>query len=190
MKNIYFIILLIVFLAVTVWLVWSYKKYAQVNTARTQTMLDLQVSGGTLGENIVPGMDGTPEVELAPVILSGSDTTTSGLLNTMVKDHRGTEVGWTQTLSCSDFTKDGQVIAVSNLTVGPQIIIPIGESDLSGVFLGADHTLVDPSDQAVIMYAVPGAGGGRFEAESELSLLIDQLTLPGKYKAEVTVTIV
>lgn len=180
---------MIIFLSVTAWLVWSYTKYAKVNTGQTQTVLDLEVSGGTLRQNIVEGADGTVEVDMSKVFLSGGDEVTSGMINTLVKDHRGTAVGWSQTMSCTNFFSGSDIIAVNNLSVDPATITPYGESDLSGVFLGTTHNLVDENDQAVLMYALPGAGEGRYEAESILELFIDKNTPSGSYTAEVTVTV-
>jgi hypothetical protein len=189
MKNLYFIFLMIIFVGVTAWLIWSYWRYDRSNTASTQTILDLTVNGGTLGGNIIPGTDGTTEVELEEVFLNGSNQTASGNINTQVKDHRASAVGWTQTLSCSDFVSGTNTITADNLTINPLNINALGESDLSGVFLGPIYTLADSSDQAVIMNALPGSGFGRYEAESELSLFIDSLTSPGSYNANVTITI-
>lgn len=190
MKNFYFVILMLVFLAATAWLIWSYTKYAKVNTGQTETIVNLEVTGGNLQQEIIDDLDGETEVVLDEVLMSNNDVATGGILKTQVKDHRGTAAGWTQTMTCSHFYSEENKIDVSNLVVKPSIIIPQGESDLSGVYLGEAHQMLDENDQVVIMYALEGAGEGRFEAESALELFIDRSTPAGSYTAQMTVTVV
>jgi hypothetical protein len=190
MKKIYSIILIVIFLGVTAWLIWSYLTYAKTKTATSaETELNLEVTPGFLSEAVVAGLDGSTDVEMEKVYLSGSDIETKGKLVTSVRDHRGSNAGWTQTMSCTDFTSGANKILANNLTVKPQTINPLGESDLSGVYLGTQHTMVDENDVAILMYAANGYGRGRYQAESELILLVERLTLPGRYTAEITLTI-
>ncbi len=162
-------------------------------TVEAQTNITMNVNPGTLSQSIEHDLSTPTEVKLSSVDVSlappaGVDST--GELRTIVKDHRGVEIGWSQTLSCTDFDDDGvNIIPVTNLTVTPSSIAPIGGSDSTGIILGPSHTLLSDIDIMSIATAPPGFGTGRNRIINDMLLHVDKTTPVGSYKATVTLTV-
>ncbi len=166
------------------------RKYLQTGQANTDILLN--VNPGTLNQAIEYDLSSPTEIKMSAVDVylappAGADS--AGELKTIIKDHRGTTVGWTQTLSCTNFVDGANTITVNNLTVTPDQVFPIGGSDITGIVLGPPHTFVDELDVMSLANAPLSFGSGRFRITNNLLLHIDKTTIPGTYTATMTVTI-
>jgi hypothetical protein len=185
--------------AMTVMLSWQKNDNAIIVTktnidhAQAMTDLTLNVSPGSLRQSIESDSTTAAEVALSTVDVflapaTGDDST--GNLKTNIHDHRGVAAGWTQTVTCSNFVDEySNVITVDKLTITPNTISPISNSNIVGLILGSGHTFVDEMDTVPIVIAPPGTGLGRFRVQSDLKLHIEKTVIPGNYKADMTVTI-
>lgn len=193
-KKYIFPAILVVLAATLVAFYIYWQKYQENNlTSADTTLVNLNVNPGTLNQTVESDSTTTAEIQMSTVdvyFAPPAGATSTGNLTTTIKDHRGTAVGWSQTASCTDFASGANVIPVSNLTLDPQTISPIGNSSAIGVALGATHTFSGPADIATIIQAGPGNGTGRFQSDSVLQLLVPKTTPIGNYNATMTITII
>lgn len=167
-------------------------KYQLIPTSSATTNINMSVNPGSISESIEHDLSSLAEIRLSSVDVSlaspsGEDST--GQLRTIVRDHRGTSIGWTQTLSCTDFSDGTNTISVDHLTITPNLITPIGTSDITNIVLGGSHTFVDPLDVMPLATAPVGSGTGRFRITNDILLHIDKNTVPSSYTSTMTVTI-
>ncbi len=194
---------ILLFLSVlTILLAWQSRKNNsdaiisyEYNTTPVQAMtnLTLNVYPGSLNQSIESDSTSAAEVALSTVDVflapdAGVDST--GVLKTNIRDHRGIAAGWTQTVSCDDFQDDqGNIIDVNQLTITPQKIYSVANSDTTGLWLGSSHNFINPTDVTPIVVAPIGSGIGRFRLESDLALHVSKDVVPGNYHADMTITV-
>ncbi|MFA4931015.1 MAG: WxL domain-containing protein [Patescibacteria group bacterium] len=197
MPKKYFILLSVFFFLVVFIVTFQIYRQKQLKNNQTQafdtTILNLNINPGTLNQTVESDSTTAAEIYLSAVDIFSAPPAggiSTGQLTTTVKDHRGTAVGWSQTASCTNFTSGTNTIAVTNLTLNPQTIIPIGGSDLTGVNLGTPHTFTGPADITTIFQATSSHGSGRYQSESNLNLLVPKTTVVGQYTATMTITVI
>lgn len=182
---------LLVIMGLTIWMVVGFCYINNAN-ADSNTNLFLNITPGTLSQNVESDVSGSQEILMSTTdvfLAPPAGTSATGLLTTQIKDHRGTSVGWSQTATCSDFVSGGNTILVTNFTITPNTLTGLGATPTTGVNLGPAHTFASIIDPALIAKADPGYGTGRFEIVSLLDLHIDKTTPVGIYTAIMTVTI-
>jgi hypothetical protein len=127
---------------------------------------------------------------LAPVNLSGLDSSTTGSLGTFtVIDGRGSQAGWQLVLSASDFTLDSSpalTIPASNFFVkpAPTVTYICGNPTLPTANSGV---LAFPG--VAVLVAASGAGDGQYQTSPSVELLVPASTYAGNYEATITVTL-
>ncbi len=130
------------------------------------------------------------DTSLAPVTLTGIDSTTTGLLGLLnVRDARGTGGGWNVVIASTDFALSGNpavTISAANFTVptAPPVNIISGSAPpttAAGSLAGAG---------LAVMNAAPGSGMGHYEVAPGLELLVPAQAFSGTYEATITQTIV
>ncbi len=193
LKNRFFLIVLVAVIVVTSFQLYRINQASRTkSTASTNTQLNLNVLVGSLSQTVSSDIGGGNEVKLNSVDVTTAPPTgvdTTGDFNTTVRDHRGLAIGWSQTVTCSDFVSGTDVIPVSSLSIAPTTLTPIGVSDPTGVHLGPTHNFANTSDAATIIYAAAGRGQGRFDIYNILTLHVDKNTPVGLYVSTMTVTI-
>jgi len=192
-KKYYLLIIFFALIAISAFQLYRvYQAYRVKSVASTNTLINLNVVGGSLSQMIFSDVSGDNEVKLDPIDITtapptGADTT--GDFNTIVRDHRGLAIGWSQTVTCTDFVSGTNIIPVTNLSITPITIAPIGDSKLTGVHLGSSHIFLNVADAATIVSADPGYGQGRFDIYNHFNLHVDKATPVGLYKSTITVTV-
>lgn len=184
------ILALVVFTGITAWLTQSYinKKNDNDSALAATTTINAQVNPGTLSIS-APGSATMSAVDM-DTIPDGGTNSTGTISGVRVKDHRSGTPGWSATATCTNFSDGGtNTIAVTNLTITPSAITPIGGSSLTGVTAGGAHTYTGTSDPASLMTATAGNGRGRYDQDEGLSLFVDVSTVPATYSATVTETV-
>lgn len=183
------IISLVAFAGLSAWLtsLWV-EKLSDNNVAQAaSTTINATINAGTLSIS-APASATLSAVNMDSIPDSGT-TSTGTITGVVVKDHRAGSPGWSATATCTDFTSGSDTIAVTNLTITPGAITPIGNSSLTGVSAGGAHTYTGTSDPATLMTATATNGRGRYSQNEGLSLFIDVSTIPGSYSATVTETV-
>ncbi len=156
-------------------------------TQATNSNITASLTAGSLAVS-APGTAALADVSLDSIPDTNGQAT--GLLsNIEVRDHRQSAPGWSVTVTCSDFTDGVSTISVTNFSVEPQSISPVGNSSISGVNPGSTHKFTGISDPTTIMSANSGAGRGRFFLDTNLALEIGVATKPSGYTATLTETI-
>jgi hypothetical protein len=145
------------------------------------------LTAGTL-QLIAPGTAALSSTNLDS-IANGGTAATGTLSGVNVRDHRATAVGWSATMSCTNFTNGGNTISVTKFTITPGTVSAVGNSSLTGVAAGSQHTFTSTSDPATLMSASSGNGRGRFNQDTALSLLIEVATVPANYSSTCTETV-
>lgn len=183
------ILALVMFTGITAWLTQSYinKKMDNDSALAATTTINAQVNAGNLSIS-APGTATMSTIDMDTIPDAGTSSTGT-IAGVRVKDHRAGAPGWSATATCSDFTSGGDTIAVTNLTITPSAITPVGNSSLTGVSAGSAHTYSGTSDPASLMTATAGNGRGRYDQDEGLSLFVDVSTIPGTYTATVTETV-
>ncbi|MFZ5391705.1 MAG: hypothetical protein ACOZAR_00740 [Patescibacteria group bacterium] len=183
------ILALVMFTGITAWLTQSYinKKMDNDSALAATTTINAQIDAGNLSIS-APGTATMTTIDMDTIPDAGTSSTGT-IAGVRVKDHRAGAPGWSATATCSDFTSGSDSIAVTNLTVTPGAITPIGNSSLTGVTAGSTHTYTGTSDPASLMTATSGNGRGRYDQDEGLSLFVDVSTIPGTYTATVTETV-
>lgn len=188
------LLLLAFFVLLTSFLIKNYSKQAQNRrtSATANTDLYLNIIGGSLSQTVIPGDPANNQTVFSSINIdsapaSGVDTTAN--LVTNVRDHRGLALGWTQTATCTDFIKGANSLSVTNLTIEPSNLTPVGNSNVAGLTLGSTHTFLNDHDSATILLAAPGGGFGRYQVDNLLTLHIPKTTTAGIYTAVMTLTI-
>ena len=183
------ILALVMFTGITAWLTQSYinKKMDNDSALAATTTINAQIDAGNLSIS-APGTATMTTIDMDTIPDAGTSSTGT-IAGVRVKDHRAGAPGGSATATCSDFTSGGDSIAVTNLTVTPGAITPIGNSSLTGVTAGSTHTYTGTSDPASLMTATSGNGRGRYDQDEGLSLFVDVSTIPGTYTATVTETV-
>jgi len=149
------------------------------------TPLPVTVQAGTLSFTT----DSTSQT-LAPVSLSGLDSSTTGSLGTFtVIDGRGSQAGWQLVLSASDFTLDSSPalpIPASNFFVkpAPTVTYICGNPTLPTANSGG---LAFPG--VAVLVAASGTGDGQYQVNPPLELLVPASTYAGTYEATITITL-
>lgn len=193
LKNRFFLIVLMAVIVVTSFQLYRINQASRIkSTASTNTQLNLNVLVGSLSQTVSSDIGGGNEVKLNSVDVTTAPPTgvdTTGDFNTTVRDHRGLAIGWSQTVTCTDFTSGADVIPVTNLSIVPTTLTPIGTSDPTGVHLGPSHNFANTSDAATIIFADAGRGQGRYDIYNLLNLHVDKNTPVGLYVSTMTVTI-
>ncbi len=184
------VIALAIFTGITAWLTQSYidKKNDNNSALAATTTINAQVNPGTLSIS-APGNATMSAVDMDTIPDAGT-TSTGTISGVRVKDHRSGAPGWSATATCSDFSDGGtNSIAVTNLTMTPGTITPVGDSSLTGVTAGSAHAFTSSTDPATMMTATSGNGRGRYDQDEALSLFVDVSTVPATYSATVTETV-
>lgn len=183
------ILALVMFTGITAWLTQSYinKKMDNDSALAATTTINAQIDAGNLSIS-APGTATMTTIDMDTIPDAGTSSTGT-IAGVRVKDHRAGAPGWSATATCSDFTSGSDSIAVTNLTITPGAITPIGNSSLTGVTAGSTHTYTGTSDPASLMTATSGNGRGRYDQDEGLSLFVDVSTIPGTYTATVTETV-
>ncbi len=181
--------MLALFVGVTSWLTNKYveTKLADSAVQAASTNINAQVNAGTLSIS-APANASMTAIDLDTIPDTGG-TSTGTISGVVVKDHRSGTPGWSATATCSNFTSGADTIAVTNLTLSPGAITPVGNSSLTGVSAGSAHTYTGTSDPATLMTATAGNGRGRYNQDEGLSLFVDVSSIPGTYTATVTETV-
>ncbi|MFA4930865.1 MAG: hypothetical protein WC570_03320 [Patescibacteria group bacterium] len=184
------ILALVAFTGLTAWLTNTYisQKMDNDGVLAATTNINAQVNSGTLSIQ-APGTASMTSIDL-DTIPDGGGTSTGTIAGVRVKDHRSGAPGWSATATCSNFSDGGSnSIAVTNLTITPGSISPVGNSSLTGVSAGSAHTYTGTADPASLMTATAGNGRGRYDQDEALSLFVDVSTVPATYSATVTETV-
>ncbi len=136
-------------------------------------------------------------VTLNPLVLSGRDQITSGLLSPVeVIDPRGTAAGWSLTGQVSDFTSAGGIILADNFGWDPyasvhtgSLPVPAGTSSMvtSGAPAWPGHGL---GDAKALCSAGAGVSAGAFSCAASLSLGVPGSARSGVYTGVLTLTLV
>lgn len=189
-KKLFTITLMVVmFVGVTTWVTTRYfaERYEQDGALAATTLINAQVNAGNLSIT-APGTASLSTIDL-DTLPDGGGNATGTITGVRVKDHRSGTPGWSATATCTDFVSGGDTIAVTNLTITPGAISPVGNSSMTGVTAGSAHTYTGTSDPATLMTATAGNGRGRYDQNEGLSLFIDIATPPATYTATVTETV-
>ena len=184
------VIALVLFTGLTAWLTSSYinSKMANDGVLAATTNINATVNPGTLSIQ-APGTASMTAIDLDTLPDAGGYSTGT-ITGVRVKDHRAASPGWSATATCTNFSDGGSnTIAVTNLTITPSAISPVGNSSLTGVTAGSAHTYTGTSDPATLMTATAGNGRGRYDQNEALSLFVDISTVPATYTATVTETV-
>ncbi|MFC6929189.1 hypothetical protein ACFQHO_01680 [Actinomadura yumaensis] len=146
--------------------------------------LKLTVNGGPLTMSQEPG-----EVEMAPVTLDGTPSSSTGeLRKVQVVDARGGTVGWSLTGTLTDFTSPGGTkIPAGGLTWKPRCSARSGSSPATPGSVGA----LGGSTAATLCGGAGGGPvvGGTYDVGAALDLKIPPATGAGRYTAVLTLTL-
>lgn len=189
-KDLFLVLVgLIVFAGATTLLTMKYleTKVANDGTLAASTTINATVNAGTLSIS-APGTASMSAIDLDSISDSGG-TSTGTITGIKISEHRNTTPGWSATMTCTNFTSGGNTIAVTNLTVTPGGLTPLGNSSLTGVSAGSAYTYTGVADPATLATATAGNGRGRFQLNAGLSLGVDVATMPGSYSATCTETV-
>lgn len=126
-----------------------------------------------------------------PITIAFPAPNSTGNLGTVTaNDSRGTNVGWSLTATCTNFTDGGHSIPVTNLTINPDnSTLTAISGSLTGVTAGVSHTFTGTSDPANIITAASGNGTGGYEINPDLSLTVPVGSYWGSYSATITLTV-
>lgn len=128
---------------------------------------------------------------LSSVIVSSSNQSSTGKIgegtgNSDIKviDDRGTNEGWSVTMTMTDFFAGSEVMEVSNMTVTPTSVNIIDGSG-EGVNAGSQHTFASDSDPATVMIAQNGYGTGTYWNDVNMNFNVPAYSIAGEYSAVV-----
>lgn len=143
----------------------------------------VNIKGGSLV--LTPSGDSS----LTDVTLDGTDQSTTGALaQVRVRDGRGTGVGWSLTLSATDFEEindPSKTIAASGFSVSAVNMTREAGSPAGSVTQNAGAL----SPPLTMMNATAPGGRGSYRAIPDLSLLVPAETFVGTYASTVTQTL-
>ena len=153
-------------------------------SANTATNLTYTING-TLG------ISSSATSTLIAFTLTASPGTTTGNTNTItITDNRGTNVGWSTTISSSDFINGTHSIPVTNLTINPNnSTFNTISGSATGLSVGLSHTFISNVDTTSVLTASNGNGNGSYSINPGLSLSIPVGTFSGTYTATITETV-
>jgi hypothetical protein len=100
-----------------------------------------------------------------------------------VTDLRGTNVGWSLTGSSTDFTQGTNTITRDNLAWTPSA------AKVSGSGAVTAGAAADLGDTRTLCSAASGGSAGVFHCDAGLNLSIPDTTVPGEYRATLTLTL-
>ena len=173
--------------ALLVFLVNTQPKLVPDDAVAADATVTASLTAGTLQVN-APGTTSLSDTDLDVIDDSGGEATGT-LSGVEIRDHRAAAPGWSATITCDDFDDGVEVIPVTEFTITPGTINPTGNSSLTGVTAGSQHTFSGTSDPATLMSAANGNGRGRFVQNTDLSLGIDVSTVPSLYSTTCTETV-
>jgi hypothetical protein len=145
-----------------------------------------------------------PTVQMSTIALNGDQQTSTGVLNTdVVKDIRGSLVGWTVTAVFQDdlqgpLVGNHHVIPVSGFNWVPSVGLHTPTSGYAGdVAAGpATTTGFDKSvahggtgTSRTLCTAAAGGGGGTFDCKANLTLVVPAGVAAGSYSAVLVITV-
>ncbi|MDP1808059.1 MAG: DNRLRE domain-containing protein [Actinomycetota bacterium] len=178
----------IIFNAMAPWLsgnsVWPFTAFGAAGGTNIPASRTVDVTGTTL--DFTPSLD----TSLAPMTLSGTDSSTTGNLGALnVRDGRGAGGGWSVAIVSTDFKMAGNpamTIPAGGFWVptAPAVDILSGAAPpatAAGSLAGAGLTLMNAS---------AGSGMGHYEVSPALELLVPAQTLSGTYESTMTETII
>jgi len=152
------------------------------------TVMTAVINPGTLSVT-APASTSFTAVDLDTMPDDGT-TTNATISPVKIKDHRaGAAAGWSVTMTSTNLESGTGTIPVTNLGVTPGNITAVGNSSLTGVSAGGQHTFVSTSNPASLAVATSGNGRGRYNQDEAMALLVGISTTPGTYNATSTVTI-
>ena len=161
--------------------------------ADTRQVIQTEISGGALSMAVSSG----DPVVLDPVVLTGSDQSTSGALHAVrVVDSRGTAAGWDLTGQVSDFTSGSGVILAENLGWSPEASVedgslPTVDEQASVVSPGAPVVPGAGLAEALTLCAsASGHSAGAFSCAGGLELGVPGSTRTGTYTGILTLTLI
>ena len=156
-------------------------------------VIQTEISGGALSMAVSSG----DPVVLDPVVLTGSDQSTSGALHAVrVVDSRGTAAGWDLTGQVSDFTSGSGVILAENLGWSPEASVedgslPTVDEQASVVSPGAPVVPGAGLAEALTLCAsASGHSAGAFSCAGGLELGVPGSTRTGTYTGILTLTLI
>ncbi|MBU0648192.1 hypothetical protein KJ855_03350 [Patescibacteria group bacterium] len=219
LKKVFGISCLVVFVVVSGWIFDQYisKKIQNDRVDAANTSLNADVNAGTLSLFASSSVS-MSAINLNGIGDAGANATGT-ISNIKVSDHRSSSPGWSATMTSTNFSTlqiaepipivakpeniwldmfsiikpvyaaVGKTIGVTNLTITPGAVSAIGNSSMTGVTAGREHTFTGTSDPATLMTATTGNGRGRYQQSANLSLFIDVSTVPGDYTATITETV-
>ena len=152
------------------------------------TVITAVINPGTLSVT-APASTSFTAVDLDAMPDTGT-TTNATVSPVKIKDHRsGVAAGWSVTMTSTNLESGAGTIPVTNLDVTPGDITAVGNSSLTGVSKGSQHTFTGTSDPASLAVATSSNGRGRYNQDEIMALFVDISTAPGTYNATSTVTI-
>jgi len=161
-----------------------------------QTITTTVSPGAGLGDS-----QSAATVDMGNTVLNGHVQTRTGLLNTVtVTDTRGTNVGWTLTGQLEgDFANatpghenhnpNGGVadphnnIPASNLSWTPSVSLAVPTDGLDGDVAAGSASALSKSTAKTLAIAADGGGGGTWQADASLSLVVPSYVNNGTYSA-------
>jgi hypothetical protein len=147
---------------------------------------------------------GSPTLTLSgggsPIYQHTGTQTVSGDFSIEVDDARGTDAGWTVSVSASDFvdnrgtpvdtTDDRTIDAGTNFDQSSaSVVTHVAGDPASGVTPTANPATLNLETGYVVLGATAGNGSGSYTATMPVSLTIPAQTLVGSYSSTVTVTV-
>lgn len=186
-----------------IWFLWSAGILISATVFLTVSLLDIllsipasQAADADIAASLTAGnlsVSAPGQVILTAVDLDNlpdTDGQSTGILSGVeVRDHRQNAPGWSLTVTCTNFSDGVSTIGVTNFSVQPETVTPIGNSSLTGVNLGPVHTFTGINDPATLISADNNYGRGRFDLTTNLALVIGVATKPSTYSATLTETI-
>jgi hypothetical protein len=177
----------------------------------TDQIISQDVTGTPIGlTQTEQATDGNtpPTVQMSPIALNGDEQTSSGVLNTdVVKDIRGSLVGWTVTAVFQDdlqgpLVGNHHVIPVSGFNWTPSVALHTPTSGYAGDVVAGPATVAG-FDKSVahggtgtsrtLCTAAAGGGGGTFDCKANLTLVVPAGVAAGagehSYSAVLVITI-
>ncbi|MBU0648193.1 WxL domain-containing protein [Patescibacteria group bacterium] len=186
----FWIIPLIVLLGVCSFLAGAYiRKLVDPGYSKAaKTVIYTNISGGSLSD-LAPETIAMSDIDLDTVDSSGA--VSNGIISGVkIQDHRSASPGWSLSITCDNFVdEESNLIPVTNLTITPGAISPVGASSLNGISAGSKRAFGSTIDPIILMSAAAGNGMGRFLQDVGLSLSVDISTVPGSYSSVCTETV-